>query len=115
MKRLHKTPIIVAVLLFAASAIPTSAFAVDYDTEQRVVYYENGQQVGRAVYSSCFGSNWSWGQQSGDVKLEKAINCEDGSAIYCHWYRWTGSEWEFMFGSDCDPGGGEDPPPIDRV
>src|SRR5688572_2894557 len=99
MKRLRPVHIIVAVLLFAASAIPTSAFALPYDTEQHVVYYENGEQVGGALYSSCYGWNWSWGQHSGDLKLEKAIKCEDGSVIYCRWYSWTGSEWELIAGA----------------
>ena len=104
--------IIAVLLLFAASAIPTSAFAVGYDTEQHVVYYENGEVVGETVYSSCWGWNWSWGQQSGDIKLEKAIKCDDGSTIYCHWYRWTGSEWEFIFSGGCGGtfGGPERPP-----
>lgn len=115
MKRLHTTPVIIAVLLFAASAMPTSVFATGYDTEQRVLYYENGVQVGGAVYSSCVGWNRSWGQQSGEFKLEKAVKCADGSAIYCHWYRWTGSAWEFVLGSDCDSSGGEGPPPDHRV
>lgn len=112
MNRLRKVPIMVAVLLFAVSGTPTPAFAVDYDTEQHVVYYVNGEQVGGAVYSSCYGWNWSWGQQSGELKLEKAIRCDNGSAVYCNWYRWTGSDWELMFASDCDPDG--EPPRPDR-
>lgn len=112
MKRSYKTRMIVAVFLFAASAISTSAFAVDYDTELRVFYYVNGQPVGGAVYSSCSGWNRSWGQQSGALKLEKHIKCDDGSAIYCYWYQWTGSEWELIFDGDCTPDGG--PPRRDR-
>jgi hypothetical protein len=112
MKRLHKTLIIVAVLLFAASAISTTAFALAYDTEQHVVYYQNGEQVGGAVYSSCGGWNWSWGQQSGDLKLEKAIRCDDGSPVYCRWYSWTGSDWELIHEGSCTPGDG--PPRPDR-
>ena len=108
MKRLHKTPIIVAVLLFAASAISTSAFAVDYDTETRITYFENGETVGGQLSSSCLGWNYTWGQQGGDFKMERAIRCDDRTEVYCSLYRWTGSDWEYV--SDCDPDGNRERP-----
>ena len=111
MKRLRPAHIIVAVLLFAASAIATSAFALPYDCEQHVTYYENGEVVGAAVSSACYGWNWSWGQRSGDLKLEKLIKCDDGSVVYCRWYQWTGSQWELIAGAGCGSAGTPERPP----
>lgn len=102
MKRLR--PIIVAVLLFAVSSIPTSSFALSYDLELNVTYFENGQQVGVAIYNSCFGHmDYSWGQQSGNVKRERYVDCDDGSTR-CYWYSWNGSAW-VLFASQCSPDG----------
>ena len=112
MKPLHKTRVIVAALLFAASAISTPAFAVDYDTELHVIYYDDGEVVGEEGYSACYGYNWSWGQQSGDYMLMKSIRCDNGAPVSCHWYSWNGSEWEFIYANDCSPN--SDRPRMDR-
>src|SRR5688500_12272821 len=78
MKRLRPADVIVAVLLFAASSIPTSSSALSYDLERSVTCYVNGA-VGGAVYNSCFGHfDSSWGQQSGTLKREIYTDCDDG-------------------------------------
>lgn len=111
MKQLRPARIMVAVLLFAAAAIPTSSFALSYDLELDVIYYQGGVVVGRAVYNACFGHIDSfWGQQGGTVKLERYTDCDDGTTR-CYWYSWTGSEWKFLSGPDCRPPAGLTRPP----
>ena len=109
MKQLRR--VIVAVLLFAASSIPTSSFALSYDTELDVIYYVDGVVVGRTTYNSCFTHlDTFWGQQSGTVRLNRYIDCDDGTTR-CYWYTWTGSEWQLVIGAGCSGGGGLPRPP----
>lgn len=111
MKRLRPAHIIVAALLFAATSIPTSSFALSEDLELSVIYYENGEEVGATVYNSCLGHvDYSWGQQSGTLMLKRYYDCDDGTTR-CYWYSWTGSEWELIDGAGCgSPIGGPERP-----
>jgi hypothetical protein len=106
MKRLQPAYAIVALLVFAATAIPTSSSALSEYLELEITYYDNGSAVGGTVYNVCgvWPFDYSWGQQGGTLKKERYTDCRDGSAS-CYWYSWSGSDWELLTGPECLPDG----------
>ena len=111
MKRLRPRLILAAVLVLAASLIPTSSSAVPYDWEVDYYYYVSGQVVGYRIYNSCFGHlDYFSGQYSGDMMLQKYIDCSAGTAT-CSWYSWDGSGWVLIHTGSCSAGGGLPRPP----